>query len=134
MACDRKEGSQFWRSLQAIKHEIHRGIICSIGDGADTLFWMDPWLDRRPLSSKFPALFAICSDLMILVADAATHGSWDIQFRRNFVPIEEVRWEEMRDSLPLSLSDTPDQVAWAISPSGSFTVRSAYRDLLKLHG
>ena len=68
---------------------------------------------------------------MVLVVDATTHGSWDIQFRRNFGPLEETQWAEMRDSLPLplSLSDTPDQVAWAISPSGSFTVRSAYRAL-----
>ena len=103
LACERKEGSQFWRSIQAIKHEIRRGIIWSIGDGTDILFWLDPWLGSRPLRSKFPALFAICSDPMLLVADASPLGTWDFQFRRNFGPVETAQWEELRASIPMAL-------------------------------
>jgi hypothetical protein len=32
LVCERNEGSQFWRSLQDIKHEIGAGITHSIGD------------------------------------------------------------------------------------------------------
>jgi hypothetical protein len=47
LACDRREGSQFWRALQDIKHEIRAGLSLSIGDGRGTMFWLDPWLGAR---------------------------------------------------------------------------------------
>ena len=131
MACERKEGSQFWRSLQAIKHEIRLGATFSVGDGGSTLFWLDSWLGERPLRYEFPELFAICSDPMLLVADAVHNGRWNIRFRRTFGLVEADRWEGLLASLPYSLTDTPDSVSWALSPSKCFTVRSAYRALFR---
>jgi hypothetical protein len=70
MTCERWEGSQFWRSLQDITHEIRAGVTFSKGAGAGTMFWLDPWLDGQPLRLDFPKLFAICVVLMFLVATA----------------------------------------------------------------
>src|SRR3954470_15592019 len=67
LACDRREGSQFWRAIQEIKPAIRKGLSISIGDGRDTLFWLDPWLSHLPLRHECPELFAICSDPTILV-------------------------------------------------------------------
>jgi hypothetical protein len=53
MSCQCREGSQFWRSIQDIKHEIRAGVTYSISDGVDTLFWLDPWLGGRPLRLDF---------------------------------------------------------------------------------
>ena len=75
LACDRQDGSQFWRAIQAIKHEIRMGARFSIGDGEGTLFWHDPWMDDLPLRVKFPSLFAICSDPAQLVASTVHNGS-----------------------------------------------------------
>jgi hypothetical protein len=91
MSCKHREGSQFWRSLQDIKHEIGAGVTYSIGDGAGTLFWLDPWLGR-PLRVDFPQLFAICADPMLLVA-TASHRLWEIPFRRSFGSDENIAWE-----------------------------------------
>ena len=66
---------------------------------------------------------------MILVADAAPYGIWDIQFHQNCGLMEVDKWEERRGNLPLSLSEAPDRVDWAISSSGTFTVRTTYRVL-----
>ena len=49
MACERKEGSQFWRSLKAVKQDIRLGATFSVGDGRGTLFWLDSWLGEQPL-------------------------------------------------------------------------------------
>jgi hypothetical protein len=87
MACEREEGSQFWRSLQAIKHEIRMGVTHSIGDGAGTMFSLDSWLGEQPLRLDFSQVFAICSDPMRLVATAG-HRMWAIPFRR--VPEETI--------------------------------------------
>jgi hypothetical protein len=38
MACERQEGSQFWRSLEDMKYEIRARVTYSIDDGAGTLF------------------------------------------------------------------------------------------------
>jgi hypothetical protein len=42
LACDHREGSQFWRTIQDLKQEIRLGISFSIGNGEGTLFWLDP--------------------------------------------------------------------------------------------
>lgn len=42
LACERREGSQFWQSIQPIKLEIRHGLSFSIGNGEGTLFWLDP--------------------------------------------------------------------------------------------
>jgi hypothetical protein len=67
LACDHREGSQFWRSLQDIKHDILLGISFSIGNGESTLFWLDPWLDGRPLWKDSPSFFAICAEPTLLL-------------------------------------------------------------------
>ena len=67
MACERKEGSQFWRSIQSIKHEIRLGATSNVGDGRSTLFWLDSWCGRRPLRDEVPELFNICVDQSLLV-------------------------------------------------------------------
>jgi hypothetical protein len=71
LACERREGSQFWRSLQEIKLGIRAGLCLTIGDGRCTLFWLDSWLDGGPLRTAFPELFAICVDTAVLVAEVA---------------------------------------------------------------
>ena len=68
LACDRREGSLFWRSIQDIKQEIWKGIRFSIGDGSGTLFWLDPLVRDSPLRFEFPTLFAICSEPSQIVA------------------------------------------------------------------
>jgi hypothetical protein len=128
MACEHREGSQFWRSLQDIKHEIRMGVTHSIGDGEGTLLWLDSWLGGRPLRLDFPQLFTICSDPMLLMATAG-HGMWDIPFRRVFGPEETIEWEALRARLPDTLSESPDSVSWHLSTLGIFMVKSAYRSL-----
>ena len=131
MACERKEGSQFWRSIQTIKHEIRLGMTFSVGDGRGTMFWLDSWLGGRPLLHEFPDLFAICSDPSLLVADAFRLGWWDIGFRRSFGPDEANRWGNLLALLPSDLSDAPDSVTWALSAAGNFSVGSVYRVLFR---
>jgi hypothetical protein len=125
MSCQCREGSQFWRSIQDIKHEIRAGVTYSIGDGVGTLLWLDPWLADQPLRLDFPQLFAICTDSMLLFATAG-HRLWDITFRRSFGLDDIATWEALRTRLPSSLSTSPDSISWRLFSSGDFTVRSTY--------
>ncbi|KAE8809708.1 hypothetical protein D1007_13596 [Hordeum vulgare] len=57
LACSLAKGSQFWKSIQSIKHEIRLGLRVSVGNGSGTKFWMPvlPWLSplwKAPLPLK----------------------------------------------------------------------------------
>ncbi|KAE8776306.1 abc transporter g family member 37 [Hordeum vulgare] len=71
LACSLANGSQFWKSIQSIKHEIRLGLRVSVGNGSGTQFWLDSWLEEEPLRFHFPRLFAICSDPVVLVSASA---------------------------------------------------------------
>nr|XP_051211161.1 uncharacterized protein LOC127328612 [Lolium perenne] len=120
LACDRREGSQFWRALQDVKHEVRAGLSFSIGDGRGTMFWLDPWLGASPICLDFPDLFAICANPPCLVADVAQRG-WDILFRRGLTQGEALSLARLRNLLPDALPGGLDSPSWRLSPSGSFS-------------
>ena len=104
----------------------------SVGNGYGTQFWLDPWLEGEPLRLQFPRLFAVCADPAILVSAAALEEGWNIAFRRSFGPDEIRGWTNLREVVPLPLSQDPDTVSWSLSPSGEFSVSSAYQALYQL--
>jgi len=66
---------------------------------------------------------------MQLVASAIPNGTWNISFRRTFGIAEAAAWTELRSLLPESLPGGRDLVSWHLTPSGTFSVKSAYRSL-----
>src|SRR3954465_10086393 len=78
LACERREGSQFWRAIQEIKHFIGLGVSFAVGCGQGVWFWLDPWLLPIPLGVQFPGLFAISSFPAAVVADIFDNGHWNI--------------------------------------------------------
>ena len=57
-------------------------------------------------------------------------GEWRIQFRRSFGHSEILQWEHLLQILSkFTITDTPDQVRWAMEKSGLYTTRSMYRML-----
>ena len=107
LACSHLPRSQFWKSVQAIKDEIRLGLRFSVGNGSGTQFWLDPWLEGKPLRLRFPRLFAICDDPTILVSAAALDEGWNIAFRRSFGPAEVQEWADLREVVHLPLSQDP---------------------------
>ena len=49
-------GSQFWKSLNKIKHLFKAGAKHKVGNGARTLFWLDWKQGRDPLSQILSCL------------------------------------------------------------------------------
>uniref|UniRef100_A0A8R7V097 Reverse transcriptase zinc-binding domain-containing protein n=1 Tax=Triticum urartu TaxID=4572 RepID=A0A8R7V097_TRIUA len=56
----------------------------------------------------------------------------NIAFRRSFGPAEVREWADLRKVVPLPLSLDLDSVSWSFSPSGDFSVSSAYQALCRL--
>ncbi|KAE8811846.1 hypothetical protein D1007_11263 [Hordeum vulgare] len=132
LACSLANGSQFWKSIQSIKHEIRLGLRISVGDGSGTQFWLDPWLEGEPLRFRFPRLFAICADPAVLVSASALEDGWHVAFRRPLGPVEVQDWELLLAVIPLPASAVSDSVSWSLSPSGESSVSSAYLVLCRL--
>ncbi|XP_073360357.1 uncharacterized protein [Aegilops tauschii subsp. strangulata] len=118
LACSHSAGSHFWKSVQAIKDEIRLGLRFS--------------LDGEPLRMRFPRLFTSCDDPTVLASAAALDEGWNIEFRRSFGPAEVQEWADLREVVSLPLSQDPDTVSWSLSPSGEFSVNSAYQALCRL--
>lgn len=132
LACSLATGSQFWKSIQGIKDDIRLGLRISVGNGAGTQFWLDPWLDGEPLRMRFPRLFAICGDPAALVSMTAREDGWHVAFRRPLGPAEVHEWEVLQEMVPLPVSSGRDFVSWGLSPPGEFSVSSAYLALCRV--
>ncbi|CAJ2662943.1 unnamed protein product [Trifolium pratense] len=50
-----QKGSVWWREIERIREHVSR----RVGDGSDTLFWTDPWLDGISLRERFGRLFEL---------------------------------------------------------------------------
>ena len=130
--CERREGSQFWKSIRSIKNEIRLGHPISIGIGHGTLFWLHPWVDGSALYMDFSDLFAICADPFLLVSLAAHNGVWNVPFRQSFGPEETTAWAILRTALPPFTPGIFGRHILHLTPSVFFFVRSAYYNLCRL--
>ncbi|GJY86976.1 hypothetical protein Tco_0501002 [Tanacetum coccineum] len=78
-----------------------------VGDGKDTLFWLDPWLEDGPFKCKFPRVYALDENKHVSVSDKLNIGL-SACLRR----------------LTRGKSDT---WIWSLEASGLFSVASARR-------
>jgi hypothetical protein len=123
-------GSQFWRSINKIKHFFKLGAGFLVGDGRRTLFWTDCLLGEAPQAIRFPRLFDICPSKDILVADALPVSATSLQFCRSFGPAELELWAALvQETSSVDLSNTSDAVRWKLGPNGRFSVSSLYQKI-----
>jgi len=107
-----------------------------VGDGAQTLFWWDPWIDGLVLKNSFSRLFDLTTNKMTTVAEMYSFG-WGVegeawQWRRRLLAWEEERVREYCDILSnIVLQPThSDRWIWHLHASNSYKVTSAYNHLL----
>ena len=94
----------------------------------DTDFWRAPWLH-----GEIP--IEVCSDVMLQVGEwpsishFLTNGVWSLPQPENDAMAE--LFDEMT-SVPLGSPDDTDVIVWLGSPSGSFTLASAW-NMVRMH-
>nr|GEW34336.1 RNA-directed DNA polymerase, eukaryota [Tanacetum cinerariifolium] len=93
----RKVHSLNSRGIDLVSHCNKR-----VGDGLNTSFWHDNWIDGLPLKQKFPHVYALESNKLCTVADKRLAIDLDLSFRRN---IRGDRW------------------VWDLNGSGDFFVK-----------
>ena len=113
-----------------IRHIYLAGRKIKVGDGSITLFWLDCWINDKPLYLLYPTLFELCEAKLITVKKfSEVRGN--ISFRRWLPPFLQQQWVEViKNILPLPGSMSLDTISWKWSTTGAFTVKSTYDRLI----
>jgi hypothetical protein len=120
---------------KVVKNLIAAAIITKLGDGANTLFWKDRWLEGRCIKDIAPALFVLVPLRLAnkrLVKDALPNFHWlsDMQGAISVRVIAEfLELCEVLDAVVLQ-PGIRDRHLWKFSASGDYTSSSAYNALL----
>jgi hypothetical protein len=76
-----RRGSAWWKEVVRIREgSDHEGgwfeehVTRTVGDGSDTLFWTDPWLDGIPLCVQFGRLYDLAETKQRTVAEMSLLG------------------------------------------------------------
>ena len=78
-------GLVWWQTILDVKDGVGQvdsgwmldNINCQVGDGVSTLFWVDPWLEGKPLCSLFPRLYELAENKLVMVAEMFARG-WGV--------------------------------------------------------
>ncbi|CAJ2669290.1 unnamed protein product [Trifolium pratense] len=134
-------GSTWWRELARIREgggEAGRGwftegVLRQVGDGSDTFFWTDPWVDGTSLRERYERLFDLAVNKSASVAEMFMRG-WEAggeawEWRRQLRAWEEEMLGECQAFLlTISLQDhVSDRWQWRVDMEDGYTVRGAYQ-------
>ncbi|CAJ2670980.1 unnamed protein product [Trifolium pratense] len=139
-----RRGSLWWREIVRIREGsgeprggwFREHVVRRVGDGSETFFWTDPWVDETPLSERFGRLFELTATKSRTVAEmfalgwGADGGAWE--WRRQLRAWEEEMLGECQ-SLLLTISLQAlslDRWQWRLDPDAGYTVRGAYQALI----
>ncbi|GAU52005.1 hypothetical protein TSUD_418090 [Trifolium subterraneum] len=111
-----------------------------LGNGADTLFWIDSWLGGVPLRDRYRRLYDLATNKSLSVADMRELGweeggmAW--QWRRRLWVWEEEMLGECIGLLHTIVLQTniSDSWIWRYDIGGGYSVRGAYSVLTTLDG
>ncbi|PNX63657.1 cysteine-rich receptor-like protein kinase, partial [Trifolium pratense] len=136
-----QRGSVWWRELVRIREGVgepggswfSEHVSRRVGDGSDTLFWTDPWLDGISLRERFGRLFELAVTKSHSVAEmfalgwGADGGAWEWR-RRLWAWEEEMLGECQTLLLDISLQDQViDRWHWRLDPDSGYTVGGVYQ-------
>jgi hypothetical protein len=66
---NRSNDSPVQKYLMKVRHIYLRGRDCTINNRKKVSFWLDPWMDNKPLCQRYPILYELCLNQNSLVFD-----------------------------------------------------------------
>jgi hypothetical protein len=118
--------SPVWKDLLKIRHRYLKGREYKVNNGMSVSFWMDCWLEKKPLCAIYHIMFDLPSDKNISVHEVWSEG-WVIHFE--VIPQEIIRnqWYELAAKLnSISLNNNKDLPLWKWNVNKIFSVKSVY--------
>jgi hypothetical protein len=70
--------SPFWKGLMKVKEDfLSRGSF-TVGNGEDTIFWEDTWLEKKFLAQQYPSIYSIVHRKNVSVANVLNQNPLNI--------------------------------------------------------
>jgi len=141
LKCGDRNGSVWWRDIASIRDGdasvlgswFPENLRIHVGNGANTLFWLDRWVGDVPLCVRFSRLYDLSENKLAAVAQMFSWG-WEVggeawKWRRRMWDWEEDMVVECRSLLLTVLLhvDIEDVCTWIHDPVEGYTVSGAYR-------
>ena len=123
-------GVGLWKAIRLLWELVFSRTLFVVGNGRRVKFWKDGWCGDEPLCVSLPSLFALASSEEAWVADLWVHssegGGWNPSFSRplNDWEIEIVECFLSRIQNKVVVEEREDEVFWAVTKNGSFSVKS----------
>ena len=112
-----------WRSLWGTKYLVQAGMFWRVGDGKSIKIWGDKWVESTSTGKILAPVRLLGENAKVsALIDDTTHW-WNYELIREIFPEEEAK---RIYSMVLSPLGKADQVVWAGTKKGIFTVCSAY--------
>jgi hypothetical protein len=126
--------SPFWKGIMKVKDDFLKFGSFKIGDGNQTRFWEDNWLGNNSIADEYPSLYAIASHKNITVASVFGSNPINLRFRRSLIGNNREVWFHLVERLMrVQILDEPDRFIWALTPTGVYSTKSYYAELLNGH-
>ncbi|QHO17517.1 Putative ribonuclease H protein [Arachis hypogaea] len=113
-----------------IRDKMVSGLAMEIGNGMQTRFWEDNWIQGGVLKGSYPRLYSISSQQGLLIGDCGFWDGldwiWNFQWRRELFQWELELVNQLHERLrPVRLSSgREDSVVWKFDNKGVFSTRS----------
>lgn len=117
--------SWLWRSLLRYQSQLAHFVAWQVGDGTSIRFWDDTWVSSKKLSDF---VVSIPPTAPTLVSDVIINRCWNLQKLREFLRADIV--DEIF-AIPLSTTPASNKLVWPFHPTGVFTLKTAYQQLVK---
>ncbi|XP_074304372.1 uncharacterized protein LOC141639082 [Silene latifolia] len=123
--------SYTWRSIWEARRVLEQGLRRRIGDGLSTRVWRDAWIPGTQTGKVISPRRGIDENMLVASLLRPNGMAWDTsKVRSFFLPFEQERILRIR----LSLNEEGDKWFWSPEKDGIYSVRSAYRILVKDYG
>jgi hypothetical protein len=137
----RTESDKPWVQFQIqtckeVQSLIDMAMVTVIGDGTNTYFWKDKWLDGKRIKEIAPTLYAMVPKRIInthKVSEALLNQRWISDFRGALslvVLLDFFQLYRLLEDVVLQ-PGAPDSHLWRLSSSGKYSTKSAYNALLQ---
>ena len=108
-------------------------VITEVGNGSNTLFWEDKWLDGKRIQDIAPLVYALVpkSSSRRTVLKALTEEKWTEDIQGEIGSTALIQYLELWDILNgVELNEEiPDKQTWRLSTLGKYTTKNAYDTL-----
>jgi hypothetical protein len=105
----------FWSGLMKIKNDLLRMGKFTGGDGSQTRFWDNTWIDNTPFKSHNPSLYKIVWKKSATVATVLRSNPLNVAFRRSLVDNNLQAWHHLVTKLVnVQLTDQRDHFIWSL--------------------